>query len=103
MAAPEGGRGRILRLQRYSLQDGPGLRTTVFLKGCPLACTWCHNPESQSPEPEMIMRESRCIGCGACEKVCPVQDQPAVYVTNVGESRSPSNKILLEDTNYNRT
>jgi ferredoxin len=46
---------------------------------------------------------SLCIGCGACEKVCPVQDQPAVYVTNVGESRSPSNKILLEDTNYNRT
>ncbi len=44
-----------------------------------------------------------CIGCGACEKVCPVQDQPAVYVTNVGESRSPTNKILLEDTNYNRT
>ena len=46
---------------------------------------------------------SLCIGCGACEKVCPVQDQPAVYVTNVGESRSPTNKILLEDTNYNRT
>ena len=46
---------------------------------------------------------SLCIGCGACEKVCPVQDQPAVYITNVGESRSPTNKILLEDTNYNRT
>ncbi|WLT32582.1 glycyl-radical enzyme activating protein [Geothrix sp. PMB-07] len=59
-------KGRIFNLQRYSLQDGPGLRTTVFLKGCPLACAWCHNPESQSPAPKLITQESRCIACGTC-------------------------------------
>lgn len=75
MAAPEGGRGRILRLQRYSLQDGPGLRTTVFLKGCPLACTWCHNPESQAPEPEAMRSGDRCLRCGSCEQVPAGADQ----------------------------
>jgi len=59
-------KGRIFNLQRYSLQDGPGLRTTVFLKGCPLACAWCHNPESQSAAPELITQEGRCIACGTC-------------------------------------
>ena len=66
-------------------------------------------PNGEEPEMRTVKLQrphvdpSLCIGCGACEKVCPVQDQPAVFVTNVGESRSPSNKILLEDTNYNRT
>jgi pyruvate formate lyase activating enzyme len=60
------GKGRIFNIQRYSLQDGPGLRTTVFLKGCPLACLWCHNPESQAPEPVLIRQETRCMDCGAC-------------------------------------
>ena len=66
-------------------------------------------PGGESPAMKLIKLQrphvdpSLCIGCGACEKVCPVQDQPAVYITNVGESRSPTNKILLEDTNYNRT
>jgi len=63
--------GLILNIQRYSVHDGPGIRTTVFLKGCPLRCTWCHNPESQAPEAEMAVAESRCIRCGACRKVCP--------------------------------
>ncbi len=58
--------GRIFNVQRFSLQDGPGLRTTVFLKGCPLACAWCHNPESQSAEPELVKVEGRCIACGSC-------------------------------------
>lgn len=53
MRSAETTRGRIFNVQRFSLQDGPGLRTTVFLKGCPLACTWCHNPESQKPEVEL--------------------------------------------------
>jgi pyruvate formate lyase activating enzyme len=63
--------GRILHLQRLSTEDGPGIRTTIFLKGCPLACRWCHNPESLMPEPEVQWVETRCIGCGSCIQACP--------------------------------
>lgn len=61
----------ILHLQRMSTEDGPGIRTTVFFKGCTLACRWCHNPESISPAPEVQWMESRCIGCSTCVSVCP--------------------------------
>lgn len=64
-------RGRVFNIQRFSLQDGPGLRTTVFFKGCPLSCAWCHNPEGQAPEREVTTSESRCIHCGTCRSVCP--------------------------------
>jgi pyruvate formate lyase activating enzyme len=63
--------GRVLDVQRYSLHDGPGIRTTVFLKGCPLACAWCHNPESQSAGPEVLLTAARCLSCGTCATVCP--------------------------------
>lgn len=63
--------GLVFHIQKYSLQDGPGIRTTVFLKGCPLCCAWCHNPESQSPRPEIIVVEGRCIACGQCHLICP--------------------------------
>ncbi len=56
---------------RFSLHDGPGIRTTVFLKGCPLDCWWCHNPESQSPRPNLMFFEERCRRCGDCVPVCP--------------------------------
>ncbi|MGD2115927.1 MAG: 4Fe-4S cluster-binding domain-containing protein, partial [Acidobacteriota bacterium] len=56
-------RGRIFNIQRFSVHDGPGIRTTVFLKGCPLRCVWCHNPESIRAEPELSTLESRCIHC----------------------------------------
>lgn len=71
------GKGRIFNIQRYSLQDGPGLRTTVFLKGCPLACAWCHNPESQSADRAMIKLEQRCIACGSCFAICEPGEDPA--------------------------
>ncbi len=64
-------RGLIFDLQRFALNDGPGIRTVVFLKGCPLRCLWCHNPESQSPEPELAFNPERCVLCGACLEDCP--------------------------------
>jgi pyruvate formate lyase activating enzyme len=63
-------RGLVFNIQKYSVQDGPGIRTTVFLKGCPLRCAWCHNPEGISPEPEFILVDGKCIGCGECRKAC---------------------------------
>jgi len=62
--------GIVFDIQRYSIHDGPGIRTTVFLKGCPLHCHWCHNPESQAAEPELMLLAGRCIGCGACTVAC---------------------------------
>jgi glycyl-radical enzyme activating protein len=63
--------GVVFDIQRFSLHDGPGIRTTVFLKGCPLKCVWCHNPESWALEPELLYREDKCVNCMACVKVCP--------------------------------
>ncbi len=62
--------GTVFDVQRYSLDDGPGLRTAVFLKGCPLRCAWCSNPESQRVKPELMMFAASCLVCGACVEVC---------------------------------
>lgn len=61
----------VFNVQRFSLGDGPGIRTTVFMKGCPLNCLWCHNPESKNAYPELMLYPDKCIGCGSCLKVCP--------------------------------
>ena len=61
----------VLELKGNSLDDGPGIRTAVFFKGCPMRCIWCHNPESKKAEPELSVSTDDCIGCGTCEKVCP--------------------------------
>lgn len=58
-------------IKRYAINDGPGIRVTIFLKGCPLNCHWCHNPESISPLVQKLFTRSKCIGCGECVKVCP--------------------------------
>lgn len=60
----------VFNIQCFSVHDGPGIRTSVFLKGCPLDCLWCHNPESKRREPELFYDESKCIGCGECARVC---------------------------------
>lgn len=67
----ENNQGLIFNLQRFSTEDGPGIRTTVFLKGCPLRCVWCHNPEGLSRAQEIIWLEVRCIDCGECLERCP--------------------------------
>ena len=61
----------IFNIQRYCTHDGPGIRTVVFLKGCPLRCTWCSNPESQAVSVNILFTERKCIGCGLCVKHCP--------------------------------
>jgi len=63
--------GRVFNIQRFSIHDGPGIRTTVFLKGCPLRCAWCHNPESIAREPELVFFPEKCIGCRRCFPACP--------------------------------
>ncbi|MBE7722454.1 MAG: glycyl-radical enzyme activating protein [Lacrimispora celerecrescens] len=61
---------RVTNIERFATHDGPGIRTTVFLKGCPLYCPWCANPETQTSYPELLYNESKCIGCRSCEKGC---------------------------------
>ena len=63
----------ITSIQKYSIHDGDGIRTTVFFKGCPLTCVWCHNPETQSYQPQLMHDRERCISCGKCQEVCPAQ------------------------------
>jgi pyruvate formate lyase activating enzyme len=79
--------GTIFDIKRFSIHDGPGIRSTVFFKGCPLSCKWCHNPESQSPQPELIFRPERCLNCGSCAEVCPA----GITVINGGEIHYLSN------------
>ena len=77
--------GLVFNIQRFSVNDGPGIRTTVFLKGCPLHCLWCHNPESISPKKELIVREDRCIRCGDCMSLCKngaISRQEGEFVTS---------------------
>jgi len=64
-------KGIVLEIQRLSTEDGPGIRTTVFMKGCPLSCKWCHNPESINPKPQVQWIGSRCLGCKSCIQSCP--------------------------------
>ena len=75
---------RYLDIQRMSSEDGPGLRTTIFLKGCSLACAWCHNPESIAKKPQVYWISARCIKCGSCDSVCPndalTRDETGVHI-----------------------
>lgn len=81
----------IFDIKRFALNDGPGIRTTLFLKGCPLRCVWCHNPEGQRPEAQRLYTKKKCIGCGTCVSVCP---QGALQLTADG-IRPTSEDCLL--------
>ena len=63
--------GTVFDIKEFAVFDGPGIRTTVFLKGCPLRCTWCHNPEGLSPMPQLMVSRAACTDCGACRAACP--------------------------------
>ena len=73
--------GFVFDIKKFSIHDGPGIRTTVFLKGCPLSCWWCHNPESQRLKPEIMLRMDRCIQCAACLAEC---EQGAISINGDG-------------------
>lgn len=79
--------GTVFDIMKYSVHDGPGIRTTVFLKGCPLSCHWCHNPESQLPGPQVMFYPERCIDCGDCTGVCP--NGVLLPLMGIGENPAP--------------
>jgi pyruvate formate lyase activating enzyme len=91
------GLGAIINIQKYSIHDGPGIRTTVFFKGCPLDCWWCHNPESQNPTPEIMFFKEKCTGCGMCLKRCP---QNAIELVEGYPVTSEINCILCGKCSY---
>ena len=81
----------IFDIRRYSINDGPGIRITIFMKGCPLRCAWCHNPESQSPEVQKLFTASKCIGAQDCIEVCP---ENALTLTKDGIVTDPEKCTL---------
>jgi pyruvate formate lyase activating enzyme len=83
----------IFNIQKFCVHDGPGIRTTIFFKGCPLHCLWCHNPESQAFPRQILWTQEKCSGCGCCEKACP---RGAVCASEVGVSTDDERCELCE-------
>ena len=95
---------KYVDIKRFAVHDGPGVRTTLFLKGCPLRCIWCHNPESRSPQPELAIHYQKCTFCGVCAKVCSCHriaegvhsfDRAACRVCGRCEAACPSGALEL--------
>ncbi|HEY3287492.1 MAG TPA: glycyl-radical enzyme activating protein [Gemmatimonadaceae bacterium] len=103
--------GLVFNIQRFSVHDGPGVRTTVFMKGCPLSCSWCHNPESQEVSPSFVRLRHRCMQCGRCtdeelanpvvvgKEICDVEACPTGALQHVGERTDAATLVgtLLRD------
>ena len=82
----------VTNIQKYSIHDGDGIRTTVFFKGCPLRCRWCHNPETQRFEKELQVDGPKCTGCGRCAAVCP---NGAISISPEGKSVTDRDKCVV--------
>lgn len=103
-------KGKIFDISRFCLNDGPGIRTTVFFKGCPLSCVWCHNPESQSTKFEILYSKNKCVNCGKCVVACNKQchtfknghifDRTACISCGNCAKECPSNALRLVGKNY---
>ncbi|MGD9079201.1 MAG: glycyl-radical enzyme activating protein [Desulfobacterales bacterium] len=85
--------GTIFDIKKYAIHDGPGIRSTVFFKGCPLACRWCHNPEGLTVASQRIYHQKRCIGCGECIQICP---QKGLTQTAAGVVSNPAKCNLCQ-------
>ena len=88
--------GIVFDIKEFAVFDGPGIRTTVFMKGCPLHCMWCHNPEGISPQPQIMVSRAACAHCGACEKVCPSPERCTACGKCVSVCRGGFRKISGE-------
>ncbi len=87
--------GLLLDIDKFASHDGPGIRTTVFLKGCPLACIWCHSPESRLNQAELIYQAERCTGCGLCLEVCP-QGALSIGGNGGGDGNANGEAVILD-------
>lgn len=102
-------KGIITEIERFALKDGPGIRTTVFFKGCNMACKWCHNPETLSVRPQLMIYPDKCIGCGACVEACRAGARtlgkkrcPAVRSHRLQALRSLRRELLLRCSRHVR-
>lgn len=92
--------GLVFSIEEFSVYDGPGIRTTVFLKGCPLSCTWCHNPEGQNPDEEIVRSPNGCLSCGACEEFADKKNGRFVY-TEESIKKCPRNLLRVCGERFN--
>lgn len=86
--------GVVFDVKEFAVFDGPGIRTTVFMKGCPLRCQWCHNPEGLSPRPQVMVSKAACTGCGACRRICPSPEKCTACGKCIAACRGGYRKIV---------
>jgi pyruvate formate lyase activating enzyme len=99
-------KGCIFDIKRYAIHDGPGIRLSLFFKGCPLSCQWCHNPEGIDPQPQLIFNKSRCLGCNACEDYTLYENCPSGALELCGkymDTGQVMDIVLREKTFFDRS